>query len=127
MMHLLIRSLFLLAVSAAAATLSAVLMAKFSAKMRGIEQEGREDVAAAAASAPQHQPVFLPFQSVGLNYEANAGLRGVGALMRRLGPVLEALGTHVNESVLIPAVCLPVALYYWGRVALARAAPEASQ
>ena len=130
MTHLLTRGLLMMAVSAATATASSVLMAKFSARLRGTEQEEQADTidttaaAAAAAAAPPQDTTFLPFQSVGLDYKANACLRGVGALMLRLGPALEALGAHVNESVMIAAVCRPVALYYWGRIALARVAPE---
>ena len=126
MTHLLTRGLLMMAVSAATATASSVLMAKFSARLRGTEQEEQADTidTTAAAAAPPQDTTFLPFQSVGLDYKANACLRGVGALMLRLGPALEARGGHVNESVMIAAVCLPVALYYWGRIALARVAPE---
>ena len=121
MMHLLMRGTFMMSVSLLSCVASALMMTKYNEKVHSEEQARQEGVEAAYAP---HRAVFLPLEAFGLDYNASWALRGVAALMRRLGPGLEAAAERMNVSLVVSAACVPVGLYYWVRVLLARIAPE---
>ena len=70
-----------------------------------------------------HRADFLPLESLGLNYARLLGT-SFAAFLRRLGPLVERLSDMIDETVVVLIVCGPIAVVYWGRVALSRVAPE---
>ena len=72
-----------------------------------------------------HRADFLPLESLGLDYDRLLGTLSADFL-RRLGLMVERLSDLLNETVVVLIGCGPIAVVYWGRVALSRVAPEVS-
>ena len=123
LLHLVSRGLFLMVGSLMAGAASSLLMFKYNEKMHDQEQARQEGM---AASYLPHMAAFLPLETFGLDYGATAALRRTAAVMRRLRPAMGQLVRSSAMSFVIPIACLPIGLYYWIRVLLARSAPEVS-
>ena len=124
LLHLISRGLFLMVGSLVAGAASSLLMLKYNKKMHDQGQARQEGM---AASYLPHMAAFLPMETFGLDYGATAALQRTAAVMRWLRPAMGELVRSSAVSFVIPIACLPIGLYYWIRLLLARVAPEASR
>ena len=67
---------------------------------------------------------FLPMESMGLPYSSYSLLSALGSMLKKAAPIMLHLVESVNESLLTISVCLPVGLYYFTRITLARLNPQ---
>lgn len=66
----------------------------------------------------------LPLEAMGLSYNSHLLLSALGSTLKKVAPLMKSLARSANETWLTISVCLPIGLYYFTWIQLARINPQ---
>ena len=88
------------------------------------DQEEEDDETSKHSTFLFQRSCIVPLESLGLSYSSNFFLSALYPLMKKAPALMIHFSESVNDVVLTTVVCLPIGLYYFIWITLARTNPQ---